>query len=449
MTRSAKPHRQAFLRLEALEGREVPANLTVTFSPLTHTLTVVGDTAANNVDISGGLIDPTQVTVSSPTDTINGMAADFSVRAGVYNVDVRLGAGNDGVTLGGIPALPTLPLQLVGRLTINGGDGANTVLGTGLRADRGVRITNGVGFDWTDLVNVSIRGSLTVRNGAGGSHLSVFRGSPGVGVIDGSVQVTNGAGADWTFLTDLNVGGGVSVRNGTPAPDGTGGAVAISNNRNPAPSQIHGSVSGSFLGGTGTFTLLDAQVGGSVALAYGGGSFTTTVDGRITGRPAGVLGNLTVTGTGPQWVFLGLAGLGRGLEVGGNLSLTTGAGADLVALDRVQVGGATALRLGNGGNFVRVDDSAFTGPFALTTGAQGDFIAIDTLVGTLAATTFRGPVTIREGAGVDSLTLGGLADAGQMVDFRDRFVIHHGMEADIFNRAHALSLFGTPIEYVV
>jgi hypothetical protein len=111
------------------------------------------------------------------------------------------------------------------------------------------------------------------------------------------------------------------------------------------------------------------------------------------------------------------------------------------------VGGATALHLGDGGTLVQVDDSVFTGAFDLTTGAQGDIIAIDALSGTPAATTFRGPVTIWEGAGVDTLTLGGLGDSGQMVDVRDRFVIHHGAESDIFNPRNVLTLFG-PIQYL-
>jgi large repetitive protein len=447
MIRSATPRRHAVLRLEPLEGREVPANLTVTFSPVTHTLTVVGDAAANNVDIDGGLTDPTQVTVSSPTDTINGSGAAFAVRAEVYNVDVRLGAGNDRVRLGGIPALPTLPLQLVGHLTINGGDGDNTVIGVGLGADRGVTITNGVGYDWTELANVSIRGSLTVRNGAGGSYTRVFRTSRGEAAIDGSVRVTNGAGADWTSVTDFTVGGGVSVRNGTPAPAGTAGAVVIGNSWNTTRSQIDGGVSASFLGGTGTVTLTDTEVGGRVALEYGAGSFTTVVDGRLTGRPAAIRGNLTVAGTGREWVFLGAVS-GLGLEVGGTVSVTTGAGADVLALNRVQVGGATTLRMGGGDNFVRVDDSVFTGTFALTTGAGADRILVDALPGATAPTTFRGPVMIREGAGVDSLILGGAGDPGQLVDVRDRFVIHHGAEADIFSPANVFTLFGTPIQYL-
>jgi len=73
---------------------------------------------------------------------------------------------------------------------------------------------------------------------------------------------------------------------------------------------------------------------------------------------------------------------------------------------------------------------------------------VDALPGTPAGTTFRGPVSIREGAGVDTLTLGGLADAGQLVDVRDRFVIHHGAGVDAFDPFNVFTFFGLPIQYL-
>jgi hypothetical protein len=444
MTRSARPRRAASLRLERMEGREVPANLTVTFAPATHTLTVVGDEAANDVVITGDLFDPTGMTVSSPTDVINGSAVSVTVLYGVYNLDVRLGGGDDRLTLGGTPASPDLPVILAGRLSINGGDGANTVIGTRLRVDRGATIVNGAGYDWTDLSDVLFRGSLTVQNGAGGSQVSVYRTSPGAAAINGSVRVTNGAGADFTFVSDLTAGGGVSVRNGAPAPGGSAGAFVLGNYWNTTQSQVHGGVSASFAGGNGYVAVGDVEVGKGVALAYGAGSFITTVDGSVTGRPTTVWGGLTVSGTGRQSVSLGTGGSSFGLEVGGNLSVTTGGQTDTLNLYRARVGGSTGLRLGDGGNLVRVDDSVFTGAFGLTTGTGADNILVDTLPGTTSPTTFRGPGTIREGAGVDTLTLGGVADPGQLVEVRAPVVIHHGAGGMCTTRSACSPCSGRP-----
>ena len=50
---------------------------------------------------------------------------------------------------------------------------------------------------------------------------------------------------------------------------------------------------------------------------------------------------------------------------------------------------------------------------------------------------------------MDTLTLGGLVDPGQMVDVRDRFVIHHGSEGDAFNSLNVFTFFGSPVEYLV
>jgi len=439
--------RSARLAVQPLEGRLAPANVTVTFSPLTHVLTVVGDNAANDLTIQGDASDPTHFTLTS-TGTINGIAGPFSTPSGVRNMAMRLLAGNDQVGFGNSPAV-----HLTGSLSINGGDGANSVTASALMVDKGLTITNGVGNDSTTLLDVSVGGSLTVRNGSGDSFTRLARISAPVSAIRGSVLVTNGAGQDHTELTDVNVGGGVNVQNGLADAGGAAGLTVIFNNFVAGfRSQIRGGVSVSFLdGNVGSSGLSDVEVGGDVTFAFGSGSFSAFLDGFQVLQPVAVRGNLTLTGTGIGTVSLGTGLSGTGLVVGKALRVTTGSAADSVTLSKTDVGGATTLRLGDGANMVRIDNSEFVGAFNVTTGAGTDAVFLDTAAGTTAATTFKRPVTILQGAGVDSLILAGSGDANQALVFLGSFVVHHGVEADtlIQTASHLYFPFGTALQYVV
>jgi large repetitive protein len=487
--------RPTALRLELLEGRDTPGNLTVTYAALTHTLTVVGDDGPNFLRINSLPGDPTRFTLESFLDTINGQPGPFEIPAGVRNIAARLLAGDDYVEVGLLA-----PVRLLGGLTIAGGDGSNSVNGPSLAVGGALTITNGVGSDTVSLTNLSVGRSLTIRNGDGGSNVSIRRDFPGVSTVGGSVTIVNGAGRDITAVNDLNVGGGVAIRFGTADAAGNAGNLGIYNQQNIAVrSEIRGSVSVSALDGSGRVDLLDLRVGGEMTLAYGAGSFQTTVNKSFTNQPVVVRGDLTVTGAGRQVLSIGGSSPEDGVTVGGRLSVTTGAGADLLrwgeirvagattlragegdndvlivksafagplgvaagagadslALFGVEARGATTLRLGDGNNEVSIDNSVFGGQFNLATGAGADTIRLDTIPATvsyeiLAATTFRGPVVIREGAGVDTLTLAGTADSWQALLILSTFVVHHGAEADIFveNPTRELFPFGGSVQYL-
>jgi hypothetical protein len=68
-------------RLECLEGRDTPSNLTVSFSGLTHTLTVVGDNLNNNLTVAGVAGDNTKFVLTSTSDTFNHNARPSPPRA--------------------------------------------------------------------------------------------------------------------------------------------------------------------------------------------------------------------------------------------------------------------------------------------------------------------------------------------------------------------------------
>ena len=102
--------------LETLEGRETPANLSVSFSSLTHTLTIVGDSLNNNLTVIGVGGDSTKFSLSSATDTFNDLPGPLVSPSGVKNIAIRVLDGDDNVTF-----TNAVPINLQGNLSIQGG----------------------------------------------------------------------------------------------------------------------------------------------------------------------------------------------------------------------------------------------------------------------------------------------------------------------------------------
>ncbi len=414
--------RSARLRVRPLEGREVPANLTVTYSPVSHTLTVLGDATNNDVTFFGDPADPTHFTLFS-SGTINAQPP----ATGVKNIVVRMLGGDDTVTFdAGAPA------RLQGSLTVNGGDGANSLSATNLSVARNLSVTNGTdttGTCVTSLANLSVGGSLTVTNGDGPTLTHVNRTAAGVSTIRGSVRVTNGAGRDDVVLEDTNVVGSVKINNGTGGVTGAG-FVTIDNQFNTAfRSVIRGNVTVAFQDGAVSSAFLngifDTEVLGNVTFNTGSGTFRTWFGDNATSLQTRVHGNLTVTGTGNNRVVLGTDPHGV-VTVGGALTVATGAGNDSVGLNGVRVNGATRFLLGQGNNGVGIDDSTFAGRFTYTGGAGDDSLVIETLSGTAAGTVFQAPVAVDLGDAVtsNSFITSGTTDAYQALVIDSTFVVH-------------------------
>src|SRR5262249_51372433 len=124
-------------RLERLESRDTPSNFTVSFSVLTHTLTIVGDSANNSLTVQGDAGDLTRFHLSSPSDTFNGNPGTFDSPSGVKNITIRMLGGDDSVTFGN-----SVLIDLKGNLSINGGDGSNSVTATKLKPEKNLSILN-------------------------------------------------------------------------------------------------------------------------------------------------------------------------------------------------------------------------------------------------------------------------------------------------------------------
>lgn len=420
--------RPRFVRpaLESLDARTVPAtgpNLTVTFSALTHTLTVVGDATNNDVTVRGDPADHTHFTLTS-SGTINGQPSPFSTPAGVRNLAFKMLDGNDSVTFDNAPG----PVTVEGSVTVNGGDGTNTVSGTDLTVTRNLSVANGTataGTIQTTFINLSVGGNMTVRSAGGNTFTSIHRNSAGDSTIKGSLTVTNGTGTDGVAMTDTNVDHNVTINNGHGG-GGVAGGIDIFNQYNTAfRSVIGGNLMVTYRDGDTAFYdgLWDTAVLGNVTLNHGPGTFFTRIDHFVTHLPVYVHGNLSILGTGANSVDIGSSGSG-GLTVGGRFTLSSGGGtAEHVSAFNLHVGGGTALALNNGGNTVSIDDSVFDGTFALRSGAGADTVNLETMSGTSSATVFRKAVTINLGASNDRINYVydgnniGTIDSGEAIVF--------------------------------
>jgi hypothetical protein len=416
--------------LDRLEARDVPAaNLTVTFSAVTHTLTVVGDANADDVTVVGDAASPTHFTLKS-SGTINGLPSPFSTPAGVKNLAFKMLGGDATVTFD-----PTVPITVQGNVTFTGGTGANFVTATDLTVDRNLSVTNAAhagGADFVQLIDFSAGGNVTVRNAGGDSLTHIERNTAGISTIKGSLTITNGTGADGVGLSDTNVDGNVTVKNGHGNPvSGSAGQFIFDSVYNAFRSVIGGNLTVSYLDGSagGDDILLDTEVLGNVTLNHGTAGFATQLDEDFTKLPVLIHGSLTITGTGANSVGFGTgAGDVAGVVVDMGFTLTSGGGsAETLGFKNFEVGGSTSITLGDGGNTVNIDDSYFGGKFTLVSGAGADTVNIEPTGGTTPATEFKKAVLIDLGIGNNTtyLASNGItpADAGQEVVIWSTFEI--------------------------
>lgn len=407
-------------RIEPLEARYAPSNITVFVAG--HTLMITGDADANAFTIDGTVGDATKFKVTANSGTLNQLGNPFTTPSGITDIRVNLLGGSDSVTFSDAVA----QISLKGSVTINGGNGDNTVTATNLTVGKNLSITNGLGNDTNTLRYFHIGGSLTIKNGDGGSFTDTSNSI--ANTVGGNVTVTNGRGYDGTVLAGVSVKRNVTVSNGLGDGAGNAGYFLIYNQL-PFRDVIGGNVTITFLdevvGGSGIF---DTEIGGNVALNLGTGGGTLNFDNYTSSQPAVIRGSLAIKTTGQLDLSVGKQYGQFGLIVGKNFTVTsTSTAADKVTLNKLSVLGTTTLALGDGDNTITIDDSAFSGAFTSTTGKGADTLKLETTAGSTFGTSFGGRVTINEGAGDDTLLRTGAApDGQQFLYYFDTVIIHTG-----------------------
>jgi hypothetical protein len=221
--------------------------------------------------------------------------------------------------------------------------------------------------------------------------------------------------------SQLNLTGALAVRSPSQAAvEITDGTATVGGNLTVAG----GGVSASMVASGKSLS-----VGGNLTVTAPGGS-DTGIDLQATE----VRGNLTMTGGAGDDRFSAdpatrfdrdvTLSLGGGLNVallqgtvGRNLTITTGAGTDLIDLVRLQVAGATRIVTGGGADSLSINDGViFSGTFFTDLGAGDDSIIVAAGTAATSPVTFQKTATIRAGAGNDSLTLGVAVDSGGSPD---------------------------------
>jgi Ca2+-binding RTX toxin-like protein len=373
--------RPALPRLEELRPRINPV-VTATFS--SGLLTVVGDTAPNNLvllsDLSGNIL----------LQEDGGPATPITGGPTLGNTNAIIMQGDDGADVLDVSQLPGTNRTIV----LDGGAGDDLLIG-GQAADS---MVGGVGNDTLQ----GFQGDDRLFGGAGDDVLDggvgddvlvgeagadTFTGGAGDDLFDGSTNadtavdiVSETIDANVVVTDGVMVGAGADTLQGIEGVAITGG---VGNNLldasgRTAPVSLFGGAGNDTLIGSGADDTLDGQSGNDSLLGLGGNDALFGGDGNDTAR--GGDGNDSLTGGIGNDSLLGDAGTDRLVEdptttpgaVGNNLTLSntslTGAlGSDrLTSVEQAQL----TASAGTAGNFFNA--SSFTGPVTLDGGLGND-----------------------------------------------------------------------------
>ncbi len=309
--------------LEQLETRTALAG-NVTAAVLGGNLVVNGDNQGADIAISQPSVG--KITLTGDGTSINGSAGPVTFSGVTRDLRINFGKGNDSLTFD-----ETNPITVCGNLSINGGQGSNTISTLSgspgsLKVGRDLNILNQPGGpEQITLLNLSVKRNAQIRNMGGDSLVTIDVASngtdlPGFNSIGGNLQIVNGPGQyNETDLSSINVKGSVQILNQ--------GNDAITNISSPASPNT---------------------IGGNLQIIDGAGQLAQTqIDGTKVGR------NLQVAASGPD-------------------SNTT------LILTSTQVRNDTGLKGGDGDSTVFVNDDTFGGSFQLQTGNGADTVCIGT-----------------------------------------------------------------------
>ncbi len=305
--------------LEQLEPRlALAGNVAAVVSA--GSLIVTGDNLGADITISQPAAG--KITIAGNGTTVNGSAGPVTFSRVTRNLSVNFGKGDDSLAFD-----QTNPITLSGNLSINGGQGSNTVYTllsstSPLNVGGNLSILNLPGpSEVTYLLNLNVKGSVQIQNLGGNAYVGVGYAYASVSNILGNLLIANGPGN--SDVTDLS--------------SNVNGNVQISNRGTSASTTIYSS---------------DGQntIGGSLEIINGPGqvsqtaSYSTQIDSTNVGQ------NLQLAGVGAVESYIGLTNS----AVGGSTILSGGNGDTTVLVDNAMFGGAFLLQTGNGADNVSI-----------------------------------------------------------------------------------------------
>jgi hypothetical protein len=350
-------------------------------------------------------LEASAVIAGNMTVGLGGGENTLRFKGGLVHGNVNVAGGADADT---VEVTATGNLTIDGSLSINLGNGTNTVLGMGLAP----QINVGGNFSYTggtgnDLFNLD--GSGTALHVKGDARFTL-----------GTAKVFD---ANVVKLEALTAGRGV-VFTGGVGNDNVQVSGEISTGTNLTVSLGNGS---------NTF---DSDVGGLATNSVGGNfTYTGGTNGDVVNLDAITIArNLTVTlgenGGEGQVLFAGLKGP-AGVTVFGNAKVTGGSGSEGILFRRTYVAGSLSVSTFGGTDTVTFDDTNVVGPTLIDLGAGNDLLQMELLTSDAAGqlskpTTFGGTTTIQGSDGNDTVDLSSDTNATTLVHFGGKVSINGG-----------------------
>jgi hypothetical protein len=385
--RSRESGRRSFESgLEGLEPRIAPAALTAKFSA--GVLSIAGDPAAASVEI---------VETAGSIEVFDG-ASSIGMFTGVKSIKANIQGGAaiyanlaDGGINGSLKVATTgtSSLTLASDSTIDGavsfkGDASAQTLsvGTGVVIGKAFSFDGALGIDTFSIGEgttiggsatftaveagtfptvtkaIAIAGSLRFKNASTPLDVNIESSGSAVLNISGKVSYAGGAGNDTLFL-----GGTFDSNVAFVDTSGNNGlAFAFS-------STVHGNVTMVTGGGNDGFNIQGGTIDGNVSLKLGTGnnSFRNGIGGHVT-----IGGNLTMT-TGAG-IDLWQEG-GGGMTLNGNLTMNLGDGTNTIASSVIMTGSKISVITGSGIDSVSIDGTATNAAVKMFLGAGNDSLA--------------------------------------------------------------------------
>jgi hypothetical protein len=416
------------------------------------------ETSAGIFTVSGESGTQVRLGTGAPTTFLNNIAISHNINAkfgngndtftyyGLFNnkmddFNLSMGAGNDVVFINAVKARDLIITQgtppsgsgitdddtitvfngdinnnlngFRGKISINNGGGHDqTQLTVGVLKD--VTVTNADGNDWT-MIAGAVGGSIAVTDAAPPSATSGDAVIMDAVVVGHNVTVTSpGNFYHTTTLDSVTIGGALTLTSGSKAGIATvmsfnSGSVGTNASFTGGAGDDSVTVQGVNVGknlsvsnnaGSNSTNITDTHVGGALSVSGGAGSDTVTVGGSFS---VYVARNGTFNlGDGNNVVNLA-GSSGQGIEFGGNLGITAGAGQDQATLAFLTVEGNTNINLGAAADTLTVQHEA----------------------------TFAGNVSVNMGPGADQVTAN--ADGGASISYLGKLSLTLGADADTLN----------------
>jgi hypothetical protein len=417
--------------------------------------TVTGNTGATTITTGIGTSTINVSTISAPL-TINSQLGVNTITLGnllsnLAGAIVINGSGGDSLTLSdtsdgtGINGTLTsttfsatsstfggLTYSGLSQLTINLGSGADTLLITSTLATTPVTISTGNGTDTVNVQNISSAVSITTGTGTDtinvgslaptltGGNLSLIQGAltiHGGGhttlVLDDDADTIAGAATlTSTTFTGLAMAAAGITYSGLSNFD-----LALGNKGNVLTvASTSAATSYQFTGGTGgdTFNIQSTNATGPVAITTGTGTNIVNI-ASATNTLAGILGQISVTGTGTDTLNLNDSGSSASRTINitsaqinitglaavlyttiDTLSITLGSGTITGTITSTATGTNTTLTTGSANNTITINGTS-TANTTVITGTGNDTVYVNAI---------GGPTTVNVGTGTNSVTVG-------------------------------------------